>query len=119
MISDRRKIVMNTKATGYNPNYSETLQTLEQLSEIKGHFLLEFGAPWCGHCQAASVAVKEVMNEKLELPHIKIYDGKGKKLGRSFAVKLWPTFILINEGQEIARIVRPTNADELRKLIQH
>tara|TARA_R110001583_G_scaffold22377_9_gene84049 strand:- start:10494 stop:10838 length:345 start_codon:yes stop_codon:yes gene_type:complete len=103
--------------TGFNPKYSQELLPLEQISKIEGRFLLEFGAPWCGHCQAAFPAVQEVLNENPKMPHIKIYDGKGKKLGRTFTVKLWPTFILMQEGKEIARIVRPEHADELRKLI--
>jgi len=79
--------------------------------------LLEFGAPWCGHCQAASPAIKEVITEHPELSHIKIYDGKGKPLGRAFKVKLWPTLILLHDGKEVARLVRPLRSDEVRQLV--
>lgn len=43
--------------------------------------------------------------------------GKGRPLGRSFAVKLWPTVILLRDGQEIARAVRPHERDDLAPLI--
>jgi thioredoxin 1 len=42
--------------------------------------------------------------------HIKIEDGPRRRLGRSFRVKLWPTLIFVNDGREVARLVRPRNA---------
>ena len=86
-------------------DYTEDTLTLEQVKELKGRCLLEFGAPWCENCQAAKVIIHKVLNEHLELPHIKIYDGKGKSLGRVFKVKLWPTLILLHDGNEIGNTV--------------
>ncbi|HEX5514805.1 MAG TPA: thioredoxin family protein, partial [Gammaproteobacteria bacterium] len=40
---------------------------------------------------------------------IKIEDGRGRRLGRTFGVKLWPTLIFLRHGQEVARLVRPTD----------
>lgn len=108
---------MKTNGIASNFDYSEETLTLEQVSELSGDILLEFGAPWCGHCQAASSAINEVVNEYAELRHIKIYDGKGKRLGRGFKVKFWPTLILLHDGQEVGRLVRPLRADEVRQLM--
>lgn len=102
---------------GSNSDYLEEAFTFEQLGELSGDAVLEFGAPWCGHCQAASAAIKEVVTKHTGLQHIKIYDGKGKPLGRAFKVKLWPTLILLRDGNEVARLVRPLRADEVRQLI--
>jgi thioredoxin 1 len=44
------------------------------------------------------------------LRHLKIEDGKGRPLGRSFQVKLWPTLIFMKDGAEVARVVRPGSA---------
>ena len=103
---------------GFNPEYTETPPTLDQLSSLLGDAILEFGTPWCGHCLAARPAVQEVLAEQSKQPHIKIYDGKGKTLGRAFRIKLWPTLILLRDGQEVARIVRPLHANEVRQLFQ-
>ena len=97
---------------GYSPEYHEDAPTLEQLKEIPNYVILEFGAPWCGHCQAAEPVVEQSL-AALNLPHIKVFDGKGKRLGRIFKVKLWPTLILLKDGEEIKRIVRPVSADEM------
>jgi thioredoxin 1 len=41
-------------------------------------------------------------------------------LGRSFKVKLWPTLVFLVNGQEVSRVVRPTDSnvilDVLNKL---
>ncbi|MEZ5572751.1 MAG: thioredoxin family protein [Halioglobus sp.] len=108
---------MNSTTTGFNPQYGEDAPTLEEIRRLAGDAVLEFGAPWCGHCQAATSAVQEVLGEYSALPHIKIYDGKGKPLGRSFAVKLWPTLILLRDGYEVKRLVRPLQAREVRQLL--
>ncbi|MFT7054359.1 MAG: thioredoxin 1 [Psychromonas sp.] len=108
---------MKSSQMGFNPDYAEDAPTLEQISGFGGDAVLEFGAPWCGHCQAARPAVQEVLSEHSKLPHIKVVDGKGKTLGRAFRVKLWPTLILLHDGKEVARLVRPLHADEVRQLV--
>ncbi|WP_281558173.1 thioredoxin family protein [Thalassomonas sp. RHCl1] len=102
---------------GFNPDYAEDAPSFEQISELVGDTILEFGAPWCEHCQAATPAVQQVLTEYPEFSHIKIYDGKGKPLGRAFKVKLWPTLILLHHGKEVARLVRPLSVEEVRQLV--
>ena len=40
--------------------------------------------------------------------------GESAILGRSFRIKLWPTVVVLKDGQEVARVVRPVSADEVR-----
>jgi thioredoxin 1 len=47
------------------------------------------------------------------LRHLKIEDGPGRRLGRSFRIKLWPSLVLIRDGQELERLVRPTTEAEI------
>ena len=90
----------------------------EEIEASKGPLLLEFGTDWCGYCQAAAPSIAQSLSELSIVKHIKIEDGPGRRLGRSFRVKLWPTVILLRDGQEIARVVRPESADELRPALQ-
>ena len=108
---------MENTNIGFKPDYEEETLSFAQVSELSGNTIIEFGAPWCGHCQAAMPAIKEVLSEQTAISHIKIFDGKGKRLGRAFNVKLWPTLILLKEGNEVARLVRPVAPDEVRQLI--
>lgn len=79
----------------------------------RGLTLLEFGTDWCGHCRAAQPAVTQAMAEHPQWQHLKVEDGSGRALGRSFRVKLWPTLVFLRDGQEMARLVRPTSVSEL------
>jgi len=42
------------------------------------------------------------------IQHLKIEDGKGKPLGRSFHVKLWPTLVFMRDGQVAKQVARPS-----------
>ena len=92
--------------------YARTFEQFPELTRTHveagvGWQLLEFGTDWCGHCAAAQPVVRDFV-EKHGLDHRKVEDGKGRPLGRAFTVKLWPTLVLLRDGQEVARVVRPT-----------
>jgi thioredoxin 1 len=86
----------------------------DEIDAIDGPVVLEFGTGWCGYCQAAAPAVTAALKEFPSVRHIKVEDGPGRRLGRSFGVKLWPTLIFLKDGNEVARAVRPEREDELR-----
>jgi thioredoxin 1 len=46
-----------------------------------------------------------------QVRHLKIEDGKGKPLGRSFRVKLWPTLVFLKDGTVVRQAVRPEPAE--------
>ena len=83
----------------------------DEVANITGSLLLEFGTEWCGHCQAAKPLIKAALAQHPNIRHIKIEDGKGKRLGRQYVVKLWPTLIFVKDGKEVSRLVRPQNSD--------
>jgi len=83
------------------------------IDRLAGPVVLEFGAPWCGYCQAAQAPLQTAFAAHPAVRHIKVEDGKGKPLGRSFKVKLWPTLVFLDNGQEAARLVRPADADAI------
>lgn len=91
--------------------------TREQIDALPGPTLLEFGASWCGFCQAAQPAIRQVLAELPHVRHVRIEDARGKRLGRSFGVKLWPTLVFVLDGSEVARLVRPRSVDEVRRAI--
>ncbi len=102
----------------YNPNYEEATLTPEQVPELKGPVVLEFGASWCGICRGAAPDIKEAFESFPQVQHIKIEDGPGKRLGRSFRVKLWPTLVFLRDGQVVQQTVRPESSDEIREGLQ-
>lgn len=100
-----------------NTHYAEQEPTRAEVDALEGITLLEFGTPWCGHCRAAQPALAEALEGREEIRHLKIEDGPGKPLGRSFRVKLWPTLILLRQGEELARLVRPTGSAAIRQAL--
>lgn len=86
---------------------AETL-TRDQVEALDGLTLVEFGANWCPHCQAAQAPLKAALDQKGEVRHLKIEDGKGRPLGRSYGVKLWPNFVLLRDGQVVEQLARPS-----------
>ena len=88
-----------------------------EIEALAGPTVLEFGSPWCGHCRAAQPLLEAALADHPRVHHIKIADGSGKPLGRSFRVKLWPTLVFLREGSEVARLVRPGAAEEIRRAL--
>ncbi|MGI4843081.1 MAG: thioredoxin family protein [Janthinobacterium lividum] len=81
---------------------------------MPGTVVLDFGANWCGYCRAAEPLIDEALAGGRGVRHLKVEDGPGRPLGRSFRIKLWPTVVVLKDGQEVARVVRPVSADEVR-----
>jgi len=103
---------MKTKVndTGIEPSRAE----LDALAEPA---MIEFGASWCGYCMAAQPLIAAALARYPQLRHLRIEDGPGRRLGRSFGVKLWPTLVFLRQGREVVRLVRPADADAIEQAL--
>jgi thioredoxin 1 len=86
----------------------------EEVDAIGGPLVVEFGTGWCEFCRGAQPIIAEAFADFPAFSHIKVEDGRGRPLGRSFHVKLWPTLVVLRDGREVARVVRPTSPGEIR-----
>ncbi|MHB0775806.1 thioredoxin family protein [Halomonas sp. WWR20] len=89
----------------------------EEVDTWEAPTVIEFGTPWCGHCLAAQPLIAAAFEEYPNVLHIKVEDGRGRPLGRSFRVKLWPTLIFLRQGQEIERLVRPGDSQTISQAL--
>ncbi|WP_101674471.1 thioredoxin family protein [Alloalcanivorax mobilis] len=87
------------------------------IDALDGPAVLEFGTGWCGHCRAAQPLIAAAFQDYPQVRHLKVEDGKGRPLGRSFRVKLWPTLIFLRNGEEVARLVRPRDETVIREAL--
>jgi thioredoxin 1 len=101
---------MNTAFVEKEPSRSE-------VDALAGPAVLEFGTPWCGWCRAAQPLIGQALAAHPAVRHLRVEDGSGRPLGRSFQVKLWPTLIFLNDGKEVARLVRPGDAASIRQAL--
>jgi len=92
--------------------------TRAEVDGTAGALVLEFGAGWCPICRAARPLIDRALAANPNARHLWIEDGKGKPLGRSFRVKLWPTLVFLRDGREVARLVRPTTPAEISAALQ-
>ena len=109
-MTGREPSIPNSLSVPFEANWAEVAQTREEIESLPGVTLLEFGAEWCPHCQAVQPLLKERL-EGSSVRHVKIADGKGKRLGRAFRVKLWPNFVLLKDGQVLEQLARPETAE--------
>lgn len=97
--------------------YAESEPRRREVEGLEGPTVLEFGNAWCGYCRRAQPLIVEALAAHPGVRHIKIADASGRRLGRSFRVKLWPTLVFLKDGKETARVVRPVDSVEIRKAL--
>lgn len=101
----------------YQHHYAASEPPRAEVDGLAGATVLEFGAPWCPHCIGAQPLLAAALAKHDDMRHLKIEDGPGRPLGRSFRIKLWPTVVLMRDGEELARVVRPALQDQIDRMI--
>jgi thioredoxin 1 len=102
---------------GMAKNYEGVEPRREEVDKLPGATVLEFGSPWCGYCRAAQPLIEQAFEGHDGVRHIKVADASGRRLGRSYKVKLWPTLIFLKDGVEAARLVRPGEARDIAEAL--
>ena len=95
------------------PEFTHPAPARAEVDARRGPTLIEFGTGWCGHCRAAQQPIAAALAAHPRVRHFRIEDGPGRRLGRSFGVKLWPTLVIMNDGREVERLVRPRGSEPI------
>ena len=75
-----------------------------------------FRCPSCGLrvTKSADSRIVDLLARHPEVRHVKVEDGPGRRLGRSFRVKLWPNLVFMKDGAVVKQLARPS-AHEMRE----
>jgi len=103
---------------GMNESYATVAPSRAEVDALPGLTVVEFGTDWCGFCKMAQPLIAEAFSGAAPLRHLKIEDGSGRPLGRSFRIKLWPTLVFMRDGKEVGRVVRPESASLIRRELE-
>ena len=98
----------------FDRDYGKSEPTRGEIDRLPGPVLLEFGTGWCEFCRAIQGPLESLLALFPQVRHIKVEDGKGRPLGRSFHVKLWPNFVFLRDGQVVMQLARP-EPEEVRQ----
>ncbi|MES2688700.1 MAG: thioredoxin family protein [Pseudomonadota bacterium] len=102
---------------GFSNSFSDSEPQRAQIDAMPGPVVLEFGTGWCAFCRAAQPLIAAAFAGHRGVCHIKFEDGSGRRLGRSFGVKLWPTLVFMLDGRELARLVRPAGEEAIAQAL--
>lgn len=91
----------------------DTEPSRSEVDAARGAAVIEFGASWCPICKAARPLIDRALAQHPDVRYLRVEDGKGKPLGRSFRVTLWPTLVFLRDGREVARVVRPNELGDV------
>ena len=97
--------------------YRRTEPSRNEIDTLAGNALLEFGTSWCGYCRSIQSTLGTALSRHPSVQHIKVEDGPGRPLGRSFGVKLWPTLVFLRDGKEVERLVRPRSGGDIEEAL--
>lgn len=91
--------------------------TRAEIDATEGAVLLEFGTDWCGFCAAARPHIDALVAKHPGVRHIRVEDGPGRPLGRSYRVRLWPNLVFIKDGAVVRQLARPS-PDQMREAFE-
>jgi thioredoxin 1 len=104
--------------SGFKPYLSAIeAPSLAEVQALPGLVLLEFGTEWCGHCRAAQPLIAQALADRPSWRHLKVEDRPGRALGRHYRVRLWPTLVVLRDGQEVGRLVRPATVQDVQAVL--
>lgn len=124
-------IIQETRANFYN--ITEDLEIVqkklkkvtsenfeEEVLKSEKIVILDFSATWCGPCQRLEPVLEQMSEEYSDIKIVKadVDDQKVKKLLEDYGVSVYPTMLIIKNGEEVGRMKGYKKEEEILKYIE-
>ena len=84
----------------------------ENIKEIKGLFIVDFYADWCGPCR-----MMEPILESINIDVLKINVDENENLAKEYKVMSIPYMLIVKDGEILKDLVGFHSKDELEEII--
>lgn len=84
----------------------------------EGKVLVKFYADWCGPCQMMKPIVEEFAEKHADIKILEINIDDEEKLAEKYEVSTIPCFVVMKDGEEVAREVGAISLKKLEKLVE-
>ena len=94
-------------------------ETFHQLLSGEKPALVEFWAPWCGHCinlEADFDRISDEYADRLAIGKINIDDHP--QLTEKYFIEFVPTLVLFSEGELVDFVISPPDRDAIAQFIE-
>jgi thioredoxin 1 len=90
---------MNAMNATDGTNYAQSDLSRADVDALAGATVLDFGTSWCGVCRATRPVIADAF------------------AAHAGVRQLWPTLIFLRDGREVARLVRPRDAQSIGRAL--